>query len=508
MAFEEAINLGNTLSGLFDKGWKKRIRPASFRGVPFYVEKSELDIGRRTKVWDPTNTDKKWANYNKVIIQDIGQRANRFTVTGYIIQSNRNAFDYMKDRDKLIEALVKQGEGRLVHPFYGEKECGLFDVVKMEETFEEGGICRFTIPFVEAKEVERHPKKKSPKGLLDRIAQSATLKSLDDFATRFNSGLAYANSLVNAVSGVTKGVLDAVNGVVGTLSSVVNFAVDSIFTLSSLIKNVLDSPCQIADAYNQMFDKIGSLGGLGGDVFIGGVLKGCSDTGGSGFTKGINSPTEQFADATGRDSGGTLLTGVNIPADLGQSLLQAYANAATSFDESDMATLPVEQEENVRAMIDLTKSLPLFYASQIAVRVDFDSKESLEESLQILTDALDALILRLGDHTYLQPVNQVLSITEADPDSYRKENTGAETLYDLVMTTKAELISAMDIRKSELAEDITYTPPAGGVLPALVLAYDQYDDANRDLEIIKRNSKLVSNPAFLPVGETLSLLSE
>ena len=508
MAFEEAINLGNKLSNLFDKGWKKKIQPASFRGVPFYVSKSKLEIGRRTKVYEPTETSKKWKNYKKTIIQDIGQKSNKFVVTGYIVQANRNEFDYMTDRDKLIEALVKKGEGKLVHPFYGAKSCALFDAVEMEESFDEGGICRFTIPFVEATLVKRFPKKKSAKGWLDKIANSSILKSLDDFATKFNGGLSYANSLVSAVVGVTQGVLAAVNGVVGTLSSTVNFVVNSITTLSTLVQSVLNSPCAIADAYSDMFDKISTLGGMNGDVFLGGILKGCQDPGGSGFSAGQDSTTEQYSDATGRDSGGQLLTGENIPQALGASLIDAYTTVSEGFDETDMAEIPAEQEANVRSMIDLVKALPLMYATKVAVRVDFESKESLEDMVNKMIAAFDALILRLGDQSYIQPVNQILENVNADPDSYRRENTGSEELLDLTITMRATFITAMELRKDELAAEVDYIVPDGGIVPALVLAYDQYDDANRDLEIIKRNAKRVSNPAFLSAGETMNLLGE
>jgi prophage DNA circulation protein len=45
------------------------------------------------------------------------------------------------------------------------------------------------------------------------------------------------------------------------------------------------------------------------------------------------------------------------------------------------------------------------------------------------------------------------------------------------------------------------------VLPALVLAYNQYKDLDRENEIITRNRTLIPHPGFLPSGDTIELLS-
>lgn len=510
MAFDEAANLGSSLSGLFDKGWKKNIRPASFRGVPFYVMKSTTEIGRRTKVWDPTETSKKFKNYKKTIIQDIGQKANRFNVEGYIVQSDRNAFDYMKERDKLMEALTKKGPGRLIHPFYGEKWCGLADVVQMEESFEEGGICRFTIPFVEADEIERHPKKENALGLMDSIANSSILSAIDNFATRFTEAMSFAESLVDAVTGITNGILGAIGGIVGALSSVVNFVVNTVATLSTLIQSVLNAPCDIADAFKDMYESIGDLCGMNGDVFTGGIVGGCSETSSSSSVQGPGqgSAAQALANALGRDTGAVLLTGESIPSDLGVSVIDTFVDLSQDFNEDDMSEIPDEQKENIRAMIDLTKSISLIYCTKIAARVDFDSKEQLETNTKKMTDAFDVLLTRLGDQDYIQPINQIIERVDSDPDEYERENTGSEELFDIVTTVRSTFIKVMNIRKQELADEVTYGVPDGGVINTLYLAYDKYEDTDRTKEIEKRNSKKISHPAFLPAGEDINLLRE
>ena len=58
-------------------------------------------------------------------------------------------------------------------------------------------------------------------------------------------------------------------------------------------------------------------------------------------------------------------------------------------------------------------------------------------------------------------------------------------------------------RAEKQAQLMDYTPPA--VLPAVVIAYDRYGDANRDLEIVERNK--IVHEGFVP-KRTIKLLSE
>jgi len=65
----------------------------------------------------------------------------------------------------------------------------------------------------------------------------------------------------------------------------------------------------------------------------------------------------------------------------------------------------------------------------------------------------------------------------------------------------------MDIIGAELAQIVEYDV-GPEVLSTLTLAYDRYEDLDRDQELIDRNPLLILNPCFIPGGKTINILSE
>lgn len=116
--------------------WQERMGPATFRGVPFFVDVASLSGGRNTVVFQYPGRDVPF-------VEDLGRRARTFSITGYVIGP-----EYLTARDALVAALEDVGPGRLVHPYYGTKlvSVGEFQV---QERREEGGMAIFLIPFHE-----------------------------------------------------------------------------------------------------------------------------------------------------------------------------------------------------------------------------------------------------------------------------------------------------------------------------------------------------------------------
>lgn len=111
---------------------------ASFRGVPFFVDASNRSGGRRVVVHEfPLRADP--------FVEDLGRRARKFPVTGYVIGD-----DYLAQRDALMVALEDtDGPGQLIHPYYGSK-VAICDTVTVGETSTAGGMATFAVDFVEA----------------------------------------------------------------------------------------------------------------------------------------------------------------------------------------------------------------------------------------------------------------------------------------------------------------------------------------------------------------------
>jgi prophage DNA circulation protein len=117
--------------------WKVQLRPASFRGAGFKVDAAARAGGRRQSLFEFPKRDEPYA-------EDMGRRARRFVVSGYLIGPG-----YLAARDLLVDALEREGPGLLVHYLFGEFMVSV-DTYTVNERRERGGFCEVDIQFVEA----------------------------------------------------------------------------------------------------------------------------------------------------------------------------------------------------------------------------------------------------------------------------------------------------------------------------------------------------------------------
>ena len=115
--------------------WRDNLRPASFRGVPFFVEGADQQGGRRQAVHEFPQRD-------DVFVEDLGLRPHEFRIDGYVLGA-----DYMAARDALIQAANEAGPGTLVHPYRGSLTVSCLDWT-MRESDREGGIAWVTLTFI------------------------------------------------------------------------------------------------------------------------------------------------------------------------------------------------------------------------------------------------------------------------------------------------------------------------------------------------------------------------
>jgi prophage DNA circulation protein len=114
----------------------KQLVGASFRGVPFLVETVEVSTGRRIVVHE-------FPLRNDPFVEDLGRRARRFRVDGYVIGD-----DYLAKKNALLTALEAEGPGELVIPYYDVRRA-IGDTVGVRETRADGGMAVFALEFTE-----------------------------------------------------------------------------------------------------------------------------------------------------------------------------------------------------------------------------------------------------------------------------------------------------------------------------------------------------------------------
>ena len=82
--------------------------------------------------------------------------------------------------------------------------------------------------------------------------------------------------------------------------------------------------------------------------------------------------------------------------------------------------------------------------------------------------------------------------------------TASDNVFVALSDLKTAVINDINTRALDLSKLVAYTPKS--TLPAVVLAYRLYGDANRDEEIVTRNS--IAHPGFVIGGRTLEVLTD
>lgn len=215
--------------------WRDRLRPASFRGVPFFIDTSQKTTGRRVSNHEFPDRDLPYP-------EDTGKVGETFRIVGHLLG------DYWDVKRQLEEAVEKEGPGELIHPYYGtlQVQCG---PVSFDEDNREGQICNITFLFYEAGD-NRFPKNIDDKqAILEAAKDNALVQAKADFDSKFSiaklPGFAVDTARAS-VAAASQAFDDATSGVVATAEGVADLA----FSTRNLIAEtdaLLQSPEQLSE---------------------------------------------------------------------------------------------------------------------------------------------------------------------------------------------------------------------------------------------------------------------
>lgn len=246
--------------------WRDNLRPASFRGVPFYISATEEEGGRRGTLHEYPGADVPY-------FEDTGLKGPKHSIEAFVIGA-----DYMAARDQLKKALNQNGPGALVHPYLGTRQvaCPNF---RLREARSDGGLAKFSIDFVETGRNTQPASAVDTRGRLldtggttmgslgDSFAEDFSLDGLPDFdvspladaVADFSKGFDAELQPFAAGAGLSDDGLAAVRSAGGMLRGVAGDA-----------DGLLADPPQLA---GQLVDALGQVSGaIGGsrvtDMFI------------------------------------------------------------------------------------------------------------------------------------------------------------------------------------------------------------------------------------------------
>ena len=87
-----------------------KIYEGSYKGVPIAIENAAVEGGRKKSI-------KQFPNRDTQTVEDMGLKPRRYDLD--IIISDKGREDYFNYRKRLLAALESEGNGELIHPFYG-----------------------------------------------------------------------------------------------------------------------------------------------------------------------------------------------------------------------------------------------------------------------------------------------------------------------------------------------------------------------------------------------------
>ena len=200
--------------------WFDNLRPASFRGVPFFTFGGEIRVGRRNVLHQYPFRDEIW-------VEDIGRAARRITLTGFI-----HGADVQAQRERLMKMVELPGNGTLIHPTLGRKKVNCLDTV-FTEHWDRGLMFEIAFTFVEISV-----------GQVNTLPANATSTTAATLAAAANADAACAASFVTRAETALASGAAAVSVAVNSAEKWTRTAVGLVNTATNLYKTVTSLPGQ------------------------------------------------------------------------------------------------------------------------------------------------------------------------------------------------------------------------------------------------------------------------
>lgn len=336
--------------------WQRRLRPASFRGIPFKVESHEHASGRNV-------VDHETPNKIFTYSEDTGPVTNTYTVEAYVTGEN-----YFAIRDALVLVCNLPGTGPLVHPWLGAKnvQCGS---ITERETSKEGRMARFTIVFHDAGAAA------FPFSVFDSIT------GFFDAAIVAGAVLQNLFTEVFSLLAMPGFVIDSAASAVNSFADVVDTAVEGVQTTPSLASQLRASTENLRNSLDRIFldDDYEFLAAEVDDILS--QLRDVvpkEDDEDSNFT---------IDTASGRDDRLYVFNGL-IEFSVGAEFIPVTTPTR------------VQERTNNTAVENLVRQLSIIKLAENAVNKEWKTNEGAKAQRDYLVDIIDAELLNANDDVF------------------------------------------------------------------------------------------------------------
>lgn len=202
------------------------------------------------------------------------------------------------------------------------------------------------------------------------------------------------------------------------------------------------------------------------------------------------------------DFSGSLTSLMNTPRLLATSFMGLIKGATGIFDS------PFEAAMNLKAMFD-------FGDRNSASTTPAKPKTAVRKRQAANRDAINALVqraavihaVRIAPTATFETVEDARDMRDAIAnklDSISENPYTADAVYSAIQKARAAVVAAVPPEAVSLPNLTDYTP--NKTLPGLVIAYDLYEDASREAEIVTRNR--IAHPGFVPGAVPLKVIAD
>jgi prophage DNA circulation protein len=188
-------------SGTVGGSFARFLRPASLRGVGFWVDASDDSAGRRWVTHEFPGRDDPWH-------EDLGLGVDAIGVEGLLIGD-----DVTRQADRLRRAARAAGPARLVHPWYGSIQVAVLGCDLSFDTGQ-GRVARFRL------RLQRYGAQPAPAlggGLIARVLDAVddVASTIADTLAELRGALALPDAAIATVLGIAGGLGTAIAGGLG-----------------------------------------------------------------------------------------------------------------------------------------------------------------------------------------------------------------------------------------------------------------------------------------------------
>lgn len=372
--------------------WNDGLLPASFRGIPFFIDSHEKVGGRNAVSHEIPERENSFS-------EDLGRKAEGFNLTGHVMGDT-----YFFIRDALIEAVEKKDPGVLIHPYLGviTVQPGEY---KFSEDNKEGRIARFQLNFVEAGE------------------PGAFFGSIDKISSHLSNAVALVAQVENSIN-LTVAVVGFPGFILDSAMSVLQGFVDTVKSAISEISSDADNLTSI----NKKIDDFSS--NLAASLKDPSIMF-------SNTNEILVSLKELPAE---KDDGSTIDT--NSGSDDNLSIFDDIIANNAEASSAALALVPLtptrEQEKvNNVAITSMINILAAVNKSEIAVDKIFKNEDSALVVREEINDILDSeMSIDTIDDNLFQGLKDIKgSLTELVPDP--RKQLGTEKEVDLIANTNS-----------------------------------------------------------------------